>query len=70
MYSVVLAAVLGTGGMAPGWDTYEDLKDLKQSVDEVRKGQTKQRVEALKQTFTTPRRRSGDWAPPRELARA
>ncbi len=27
-------------------------------------------VEALKQTFTTPRRRRGDWAPPRELARA
>src|SRR3989454_6377047 len=27
-------------------------------------------VEALRQTFTTPRRRSGDWAPPRELARA
>ena len=27
-------------------------------------------VEALKQTFTTPRRRRGDWAPARELARA
>jgi len=57
MYSVVLAAVLSTGGTAPGWDTSEELKDLKDSVEEVRKGQTKQRVEALKQTIADLRQR-------------
>jgi len=57
MYSVVLAAVLTTGATAPGWETFDDIRDLKNAVEELRKGQEKQRAEALKQTIADLRQR-------------
>jgi uncharacterized protein (TIGR03000 family) len=48
MYPIVLAALLATGDAAPAADIYEDVRDLKKMVEELKKDQTQFRTEALK----------------------
>jgi uncharacterized protein (TIGR03000 family) len=46
MYGIVLTAILTAGG-APVGDTRDAVEDLKRAVEELKKGQTEQRVEEL-----------------------
>ena len=48
MYTIVLAAVLTTGHAAPAADIYEDIRDLKKGVEELRQGQKEIETEGLK----------------------
>src|SRR4051812_30691525 len=57
MYGVMLAAFLGTGSAAPGWDSHETMRDLRRAIEELRKDQTEQRVESLERTVAFLRHR-------------
>jgi hypothetical protein len=48
MYGMVLTAVLGTGGAVPGGDIHNEVRDLKQSIEALRKEQNEARVDQLK----------------------
>jgi uncharacterized protein (TIGR03000 family) len=48
MYTIVLAAVLSTGPTAPAADIYEDIRDIKREVEELRQGQSQIQAEGLK----------------------
>jgi uncharacterized protein (TIGR03000 family) len=48
MYTIVLAAALTTGNATPGADIYQDIRDLKKEVEELRQGQNQLRDEELK----------------------
>jgi uncharacterized protein (TIGR03000 family) len=48
MYSILLATVLATGPATPAADIYEDIRDLKKSVAELRVEQNEARIAELK----------------------
>lgn len=56
MYGVVLAAFLTTGGATPAQD-YDALRDLKRSVEQLRRQETATEVEELKQVIADLRMR-------------
>jgi uncharacterized protein (TIGR03000 family) len=56
MYGVVLAAFLTTGNATPAQD-YDALRDIKRSVDDLRKQETESEVEGLKQVINDLRMR-------------
>ncbi|HEY7153934.1 MAG TPA: TIGR03000 domain-containing protein [Gemmataceae bacterium] len=48
MYTIVLAAALTTGNATPGADIYQDIRDIKKEVEELRQGQRRLRDDELK----------------------
>jgi uncharacterized protein (TIGR03000 family) len=60
MYTIVLAAALTAGNAAPGADIYEDIRDIKKEVKELRKGQAEIEVEGLKLIIAGLRQRITD----------
>ena len=60
MYTIVLAAALTTGNAAPGADIYQDIRDIKREVEELRKGQRELEVEGLKLVIAGLRERITD----------
>ncbi|HEY7311300.1 MAG TPA: TIGR03000 domain-containing protein [Gemmataceae bacterium] len=60
MYTIVLAAALTTGNAAPGADIYQDIRDIKREVEELRKGQREVEVEGLKLVIAGLRERITD----------
>jgi uncharacterized protein (TIGR03000 family) len=60
MYTIVLAAALTTGNAAPGADVYQDIRDIKREVEELRKGQRELEAEGLKLVIAGLRERITD----------
>jgi len=60
MYTIVLAAALTAGNAAPGADIYEDIRDIKKEVEELRQGQKQFEVEGLKLVIAGLRQRLTD----------
>ena len=60
MYTIVLAAALTTGNAAPGADIYQDIRDIKREVEELRKGQREVEIEGLKLVIAGLRERITD----------
>ena len=60
MYTIVLAAALTTGNAAPGADIYQDIRDIKREVAELRKGQRELEMEGLKLVIAGLRERITD----------
>lgn len=60
MYTIVLAAALTTGNTTPGADIYQDIRDLKQEVEELRRGQRRFRDEELKLIIAALRQKITD----------
>jgi uncharacterized protein (TIGR03000 family) len=60
MYTIVLATLLSTGNTAPAADIYEDIRDLKRTVEEIKANQTQFRMEELKSTIADLRQRLMD----------
>jgi uncharacterized protein (TIGR03000 family) len=48
MYTVVLAALLGSADAAPGADIYQEIRDVKRAVEDVKKEQSEARIDELK----------------------
>jgi uncharacterized protein (TIGR03000 family) len=60
MYTIVLATLLSTGNTAPAADIYEDIRDLKKTVEEIKTNQTQFRMDELKSTIADLRQRLMD----------
>jgi uncharacterized protein (TIGR03000 family) len=60
MYTIVLAAALTAGNAAPGADIYEDIRDIKREVKELRRGQAEFELEGLKLVIAGLRQRLTD----------
>jgi uncharacterized protein (TIGR03000 family) len=60
MYSIVLAMTFVSGNAAPAADFYDDLRDLKRSVSELREEQKDTRIEELKLVIGGLRQRLTD----------
>jgi uncharacterized protein (TIGR03000 family) len=60
MYTIVLAAALTTGNATPGADIYQDIRDLRREVEELRQGQNRLRDEELKLIIAALRQKLTD----------